>query len=137
MAHTERVWGWLLMGGTSTRSFGCRGVSSTCWWSSVRVLVSSCVSFGGCVVWWVLRVGGWWWWNVPCGGSGFVSTLLGPQITVACCGVLVRVVGWAGEPLSCCWWGVVGRSVGGVVVGGVWWRVRLLFENCTVDASIY
>ena len=66
------------------------------------------------------------WWNIAGWVSGSSSTLLGPQVT----GHVVVVPGTGRsvdrEPLTF----VVGRRV---------WagRGRWLFENCTVDASIF
>ena len=114
--HHRACGGWLLMGGTLTKSSGRALVSSTC----VCRLVGP---FGG------VLVGG-------CGGTvlgdgrGLSSTLLGPQVTGH------RWWGaWYGPVLrprtaSSLFRGCRGRRVG-------WGRGRWLFENCTVDASIF
>ena len=112
-AHAERVWGWLLMGGTLTKELVvCAGVS-TC---AGLLLVLRGVVVGGC--------GG----TSPGWVSGSSSTLLGPQVT----GHVVVVPGTGRsvdrEPLAELV--LVGRRV----CAG---RGRWLFENCTVDASIF
>ena len=72
------------------------------------------------------RGGGWVWWNITGWVSGSSSTLLGPQVT----GHVVVVPGTGRsvdrEPLTF----LVGRRVRAG-------RGRWLFENCTVDASIF
>jgi hypothetical protein len=109
--HRRMCGGWLLMGGTLTKeSSGLAGVS-TCW---------SAWSFG---VWWVVVEHRWW-------GGGACR---------AHCWVLRSpATGWWGA-----WYGPVlgsrtARSpVGGGVGGSGGGRGRWLFENCTVDASIF
>ena len=70
-AHAERVWGWLLMGGTLTKELVvCAGVSTCAGLLLVLrgVVVGGCggTSPGGCRVrrahCWVLRSPATWWW---------------------------------------------------------------------------
>lgn len=115
--HRRPCGGWLLMGGTLTKELlGLAGVS-TC--RLARVLRGACG----------------WWWNITGGTWGACR---------AHCWVLRSpATGWWGA-----WYGPVlgprtaarvlllrGRGSGG---RRVWWgRGRWLFENCTVDASIF
>jgi len=110
-AHAERVWGWLLMGGTLTKELVvCVGVS-TC---AGLLLVPSGSGAG------------WVWWNIAGWVSGSSSTLLGPQVT----GHVVVVPGTGRsvdrEPLTGWWVGGSGRvGVVGCLRTAQWTRASL------------